>query len=203
MPDKDSEVVMVVPGAELDRIGRFHGFSTDAERYLDALLRPEHVRFKSRGEVEHDPSLKQIIPYVVVRSGQAVFAYRRGKSQGESRLHSLRSIGIGGHVEERDAEGRPSRAGYEIALQRELDEEVTIASPGRLRLAGLINDDSTPVGAVHLGVVHVLELDEPEAKAREDGLADAGFYEVPAIVADRASFETWSQFCIDALLIGT
>lgn len=203
MPDKSAERVMVVPGRELDRLGRFQGFNPDAERYLEALLRPEHVEFRPRALVEDDSDFKQVIPYVVVRSDRRVFAYRRGRSQGEARLHSLRSIGIGGHVEERDAERRPSREGYLIALRRELEEEVEIGSPGELRLAGLINDDSTPVGAVHLGVVHLFELERPIATAREDGLAEAAFFDVDAIVADRGSFETWSQFCIDALLIGS
>lgn len=202
MGDKNAERVMVVPGAQLDRLGRFQGYSNDPERYLDALLRPEWVTFRPRGEVETDPTLKQIIPYVILKAGTQVFAYRRGKSQGESRLHQLRSIGIGGHVEERDAEGRPTREGYEIALRRELDEEVRIEAVGQLRLVGLINDDSTSVGSVHFGVVHILELDRPDVTAREDGLAEARFDEIASIVADRASFESWSQFCIDALLTG-
>ena len=191
---------MVVPGRQLDELGRFQGFRADAERYLSGLLVPQHTRFERRGDVESDPTLKQIIPYVILRSGDSVFTYTRGPSQGESRLHRLRFLGIGGHVEEADALGRQSREGYEIAMKRELDEEVKIRSTGVLRLAGLINDDSSPVGSVHLGVVHVYDLNHPDAAAREEGLADAAFTPITKIIADRASFETWSQFCIDALL---
>src|SRR5262249_56256703 len=112
------------------------------------------AQFRPRSEVEDDPSLKQIIPYVIFRSGDAVFCYTRGKSQGETRLHRLRSIGVGGHVSESDADGRATLDAYAMATHREPDQEVEVDSDGTMRRVGLINDDSTPVGQVHLGVVH-------------------------------------------------
>ena len=194
-----SERVLVVPAAEFDRLGRFQGFSPDADRYLDALLVPDLASFRPRSEVEDDPSFKQIIPYVIFRSGGLVFTYTRGKAGGESRLRRLRSLGVGGHVAEADAEGRGTVEAYEMALRRELDEEVEVRSPGAIRRLGLINDDTNPVGRVHLGVVHLYELDRPEVVPREDALADPEFLEVAGLPALRHRFETWSQFCIDAL----
>src|SRR4051795_7977285 len=146
-----AERVLVVPAAELDRLGRFQGFSPEADRYLSALLAPGLATFRPRSEVEDDPTLKQIIPYVVFRSGGSVFCYTRGGSGGEARLRRLLSLGVGGHVAEADADGRVTLDAYELALRRELDEEVEISSPGSIRRVGLINDDSTPVGRVHLG----------------------------------------------------
>lgn len=195
-----TERVLVVPAAELDRLGRFQGFHADAERYLSALLAPEMMTYRPRSEVEDDPSWKQIIPYVVLRSGDRVFSYTRGKSQGEARLHRLRSLGVGGHVDEADAEGRSGRDAYDTAMKRELDEEVDVRSRGTLRLAGLINDDSTPVGAVHLGVVHIYDLENPFVAPREEGLADSRFVPVAELPPARDEFETWSRFCIDELL---
>jgi predicted NUDIX family phosphoesterase len=197
---KQDERVLVVPAAELDRLGRFQGFSPDAERYLSALLVPEFMDYRPRSQVEEDPSYKQIIPYVVFRSGDEVFCYRRGQSQGESRLHRLRSLGVGGHVAEEDAQGGRSLVAYETALRRELDEEVAVGSAGAIRRVGLINDDATPVGTVHLGVVHLFELKQPDVRPREDGLADAGFLPLPSVRSLRSEFETWSQICIDSLL---
>ncbi len=197
---KKDERVMVVPGAELDRLGRFQGFSPEADRYLSALLVPDLLEYRPRSEVEDDPSFKQIIPYVVFRSGDQVFCYTRGKSQGEARLHRLRSLGVGGHVSEDDAQGGRTLDAYESALRRELEEEVAIRSAGQIRRVGLINDDSTPVGRVHLGIVHLFELDRPEVDPREDGLADAGFLPVETIRTLRDEFETWSQIAIDSLL---
>jgi len=194
------ERVLVVPSAALDQLGRFQGFSGEAERYLGALLVPEVARFKVRWEAEEDRDFKQIIPYVVFRSGDAVFCYTRGSAQGEARLHHRRSLGVGGHVEEADADGRATLAAYELALRRELDEEVAVDSPGRLTRVGLINDDQTAVGAVHLGVVHLYELDRPAVAPREEGLAEAGFVPVADLAALRDRFESWSQICIDGFL---
>jgi predicted NUDIX family phosphoesterase len=194
--------VLVVPAAELDRLGRFQGFRSNEEApYLDALLRPGLAEFRPRSEVETDPSLKQLIPYVVFRCGGEVFCYVRGGGQTESRLHRLRSLGVGGHVDEADADGRATRDAYEIALRRELDEEVALSSPGTLRQVGLINDDATPVGQVHLGVVHLYELESPAVVAREAGLAEAGFLPLAEVARLRPEFETWSQMCLDGLLL--
>jgi predicted NUDIX family phosphoesterase len=197
---QNNERVLVVPGAEFDRLGRFQGFCADAERYLSALLIPELMEYRPRSEVEEDPSFKQLIPYVIFRCADAVFCYTRGNTQGEARLHRLRSLGVGGHVSEDDAQGQKSRQAYESALWRELDEEVEVASPGRMRLVGLINDDATAVGQVHLGVVHLCELERPVVAPREEGLAAAEFLGIPTIWTIRQEFETWSQICIESLL---
>jgi predicted NUDIX family phosphoesterase len=200
MSHKVDERVLVVPSSELDRLGRFQGFSAEADRYMTALLVPELMQYRPRSQVEEDPGYKQIIPYVVFRCADAVFCYLRGKSQGEARLHRLRSLGVGGHVSEEDAQGGKSLDAYESAMRRELDEEVEVASPGRILRVGLINDDSTPVGQVHLGVVHLFDLERPQVTAREEGLADSGFIPLATILPARHEFETWSQICIDAIL---
>ncbi len=198
----ESPKVLVVPGKEFDNLGRFQGFSFEAEHYLKHLLVPGRAEFRPRALMEQDPSYKQIIPYVVFRSSGSVFCYTRGSSQGESRLHRLRSLGVGGHVDEADADadGLETFEAFEMALRRELEEEVLVNSPGQLRMVGLINDDSTPVGTVHLGVVHVFELERPEVEPREQGLAEPGFVAESDLPKLREQFETWSQICIDAIL---
>ena len=170
-----SERVLVVPAAEFDRLGRFQGFSPEADRYLDALLVPGLAGFRARSEVEDDPSFKQIIPYVDLPLGRPGLHLRPGQVRRRARLRRLRSLGVGGHVAEADAEGRGTLEAYEMALLRELDEEVEVRSPGPIRRLGLINDDSNPVGLVHLGVVHLYDLDRPEVIPREDALADPEF----------------------------
>lgn len=190
--------ILVVPSEVLDRLGRFQGFSAAVDRYLPELLVDGVAEFRPRAAMEVDPSFKQIIPYVVLRCGSEVFCYRRGTSQGESRLHRKRSLGIGGHVEEHDADGIATLDAYELALRRELAEEVHVRTGGTLHRIGMINDDSTPVGQVHLGVVHVYELDHPNVIAREEGLAESGFIALDEALADRGSFETWSQIYLEA-----
>jgi predicted NUDIX family phosphoesterase len=194
------ERVLVVPSAELDQLGRFQGFSSEADRYISALLVPEMMEYRPRSLVEDDPGYKQIIPYVVFRCKESVFCYTRGKSQGEARLHQLRSLGVGGHVSEEDAQGGKNLEAYEAAMKRELAEEVAVTSAGRILRVGLINDDSTPVGRVHLGVVHLFELEQPRVTPREEGLADAGFLSLSNVLSIQSEFETWSQICIDSIL---
>src|SRR5205823_3238850 len=134
-------------------------------------------------------------------SGGEVFCYTRGGSGGEARLRRRRSLGVGGHVAEEDAEGRGTLDAYEMALRRELDEEVEVSSDGLLRRVGLINDDATPVGRVHLGVVHVYDLQRPAVAPRESALSEPGFVPVARLRAEWDRFETWSQVCIDAFLM--
>src|SRR5262249_30885397 len=98
MPDPMSERVMVVPSRLLDELGRFQGFWNQPERHLAVLLDKRHIRFSPRSQMEEDPSYKQIIPYCILRSGEWVFRYTRGKKMGERRLHALESIGVGGHI---------------------------------------------------------------------------------------------------------
>lgn len=196
------ERVLVVPSGEFDRIGRFQGFSPDADRYLSALLVPGLTSYRARRDVEDDPSFKQIIPYVIFRARDLIFTYRRGAGGGEARLRRLRSLGVGGHVAEEDADGRGTIDAYEMALRRELDEEVAIEGEGMMSRVGLINDDSNPVGRVHLGVVHLYHLDRPGVTPREAGLAEPEFVPVDRLGQVSEEFETWSRICIAALFQG-
>src|SRR3954471_22713335 len=81
MSEPNPTRILVVPAAELDRLGRFQGFSREADRYLGVLLAPGVAEFRPRSAMETDPAFKQLIPYVVFKSGEAVFCYTRGKSQ--------------------------------------------------------------------------------------------------------------------------
>jgi predicted NUDIX family phosphoesterase len=194
MSDKDAERVLVVPARVLHEAGLFQGFSPRVEHYLPRILDPRHLSFRPRAEVETDPSLKQLIPYAVLKCGGEVFSYVRGEGGGEARLRALRSLGVGGHVCAEDA--GPVGDPYRAAMLRELDEEVYLDSPYAERCLGLINDDSTPVGQVHLGIVHVLELERPAARRREESLSRAGFAPLGELRRLRAEFETWSQFLL-------
>ena len=108
-------------------------------------------KFRVRDSAESDPSFKQIIPYVVFQFRSAnrtfLFAYARGKSGAESRLHSQLSLGLGGHVEETYfSKSDISLFGYQDALRREISEEVESTEPLNPSISlGLINDDSNLV----------------------------------------------------------
>lgn len=197
-----TERVLVVPTELFHRLGHFQGFTPAVDRYLDDLLSPAHTSYRPRHEVEQDPSFKQLIPYVVFRHcppgrSATVFQYTRGKGQGENRLHSKRSVGVGGHISADDA--ADALAAYAEGMRRELDEEVIIDTPYRQRCVGLINDDQTEVGRVHLGVVHLLDVERPAVRPREADIVEADFRPVGELLGDLSRFETWSQICLQAL----
>ena len=191
------ERVLVIPTSRFRSAGHFLGFRAADDALQAAVLSSEAFAFRPRSEVETDPGFKQLIPYVVLKCGDLLFHYRRGSSGSESRLHALRSIGIGGHISEGDARGDGDL--YENGMRRELFEEVAICCKWKERFLGFINDDRTLVGSVHLGVVHLFELETPDVHAREDALADAGFAPLAELVSQADQFETWSQFVIAEL----
>ena len=201
MSEVQTERVLVVPTERFHALGYFQGFSAKTE-LLQELLDPAHTSYRSRDAVEQDPSFKQLIPYCLFRYTDSegtvhLFQYTRGSGQGEARLHAKKSVGIGGHIAHSDA--GEDRDPYREGMQRELTEEITIDTTYTEACVGLINDDATPVGQVHLGVVHLFDLVAPQVAAREAEICAAGFLPVADIVADLDAFETWSQIGIRAL----
>jgi predicted NUDIX family phosphoesterase len=194
---KALEQVLVIPESQLHSAGVFHGFRPYSEDYLRALLDPKHFSFRPRGEVETDPSFKQLIPYVVLRCRDEIFHYTRGSSGGEERLQSLRSVGIGGHINPID--GTNTVDVYRAGMLRELREEVQIDSRYTESYLGFIFDDRTPVGSVHIGIVHLLELEEALVWPRELAIDDSGFAPIGQLVRQLGEFETWSQFVLEEL----
>jgi predicted NUDIX family phosphoesterase len=204
----DTEQVLVVPAEAFHRLGHFQGICTDVKRYLEPLLAPELVSFRPRGEMERDPSFKQLIPYVIFQfddpQGQKwLFQYTRGAGQGEKRLHRKRSIGIGGHICIEDTRGSNVSMGtgnpYHEGMRRELAEEVVIETGYEGRLVGLLNDDETDVGRVHLGIVHIFSVSEPAVRPREETMHDAGFERLEELWAVRDTMESWSRICLESL----
>ena len=197
------EQVLVVPTQFFHTLGHFQGFSTDIDRYRDVLLDAENVQFRPRSEVEVDPGFKQLIPYMIFchtdSSGNvSIFQYVRGKGMGESRLHQKRSIGIGGHIAAED-QGQHSADIYREGMLRELYEEVVLHTTFTERCVGLINDDTTEVGRVHLGIVHRLDVAEPNVISNEADLIESGFMPLDELRKHREQLESWSAISLDAL----
>lgn len=177
----------------------FEGIRTDGlEDSVARLLDPESHFFIDRAAAEEDPSHKQLIPYCIFRCGDRVLHYTRGKAGGESRLHAKISVGVGGHVNPIDMDGGKTGAEtYHAAVTREIEEELDLPEDHEHRIIALLNDDSNPVGQVHLGIVHLIDLKSDAVSSREDALTDLGF--TPLAELNGPMFErleTWSQFCI-------
>ncbi len=193
------EQVLVVPRPLFDAIGSFQGIRTHSlQKAIDRLLDPENHFFMDRAEAEADPTHKQLIPYCLIRCGSSILNYTRGKSGGEDRLHAKLSVGVGGHINPVDTgNGRTGKDAYFAAVERELHEELVFDTAHTNRIAALLNDDSNEVGRVHLGIVHVIDLENTRVHAREDALANLCFSELAELQGPLLpNLETWSQFVI-------
>ncbi|MGA8923299.1 MAG: hypothetical protein WB682_09155 [Candidatus Dormiibacterota bacterium] len=193
-----SEQVLCVKRDEIFPDGAWHGFvSQDLERH-QAVIRERHF-FKPRSEVEDDPSFQQIIPYVVFRHGDHYFLTHRLRASSEKRLRKQYSLGVGGHINPRDLEaGDPIIDG----LKREWQEEVIYDGRFEARLIGLLNDDSSPVSKVHLGVVFVVDGDTPKISIRETDKLAGELLTLDEMRIYYLGMESWSQMVYDRLAEG-
>lgn len=200
MSKYQDENVLVVPRELFDELGAFQGICLEPENYLPSLLDPANNHFLSRDEAEEDPSHKQLIPYAVFRHDDRFLHYVRGGGSGEKRLAAKGSLGVGGHINDVDhAASSLDKDTYTIGVEREIDEELNIDGSYRQKIIGLINDDSNDVGKVHLGVVHLFDLETDRVTAGEDNIVDLEFLSLDELAARRERLETWSQICYDGL----
>lgn len=195
---KMDERILGVDRVVFEACGAFEGLCFEPARYFPALL--ERAYFRRRGDAEEDPSFKQIIPYALLSHGGRVLHYVRGASSGEQRLAAKGSIGIGGHVNLSDfASERIDETTYHNGVKREVAEELVLAGGYRESIRAILNDDSTPVGQVHLGVVHWFELESDLVRANESEITLLEFLTPDELRARRDRLETWSQICCDGL----
>jgi predicted NUDIX family phosphoesterase len=152
----------------------------------------ERGSYRPRDEMERDPAFKQVIPYLVVRDGPSYFLMRRTRAGGDERLHERWSIGVGGHLNEADG-------GLEGGLRREWAEEIDAAFEPDFRFVGLLNDDESDVGRVHVGVVYLAETGGRPVAVREVEKLSGRMAtrEETAAVVDR--METWSALVFEHL----
>jgi predicted NUDIX family phosphoesterase len=177
-------------------LGVFQGLSLELERYLPVVTSSSQLVYLNRSEAEHDRRYKQLIPYVLLICNDQLLRYRRGKGGGETRLHGLYSVGVGGHISEED-HGLFSRdIGYQEGMLREVREEVAIEQVKQAAVA-VINDDSTEVGYVHFGVVHIMQVSSDAAAGGRSGIVNPEFIPISEAVGDAASYESWSRFCLE------
>ena len=207
MATADVEHVLVVPTQLFHDIGYIQGFTDDVEKYLDRLLDAKNTSYRPRPDMEEDPSFKQLIPYVIFRHTDddgtvRILHYARGSGGGESRLHAKLSIGIGGHISSTDAETSTAHP-YQSGMQRELAEEIQIDTAYTMALVGLINDDDTEVGKVHLGIVHLCDVESMAIQSNEIEIEDTSFLTLSELESNLDRFETWSQICIRALFLSS
>ena len=181
-----------------EELGVFQGISLDVEKYLPVLTSSKNLTYLNRSEAETDRRFKQLIPYVLVVSDSRLLRYQRGKGGQETRLRGLWSVGIGGHISEEDHGLFTKDFGYFEGMRREVREEVDVEEVNESAVA-VINDDSTDVGYVHFGVVHVMQVANEAVAGRRSGIVSPEFIPIADAVKDSADYESWSRFCLEKL----
>ena len=185
------ERVLVVPRERIMDARGWRGIvESGAAAMLDVIA--TEGRFEPRAAMERDPRFKQVIPYLVLRDRGRLFLMRRTRAGGDERLHDKLSIGVGGHL-------NPGDVDLAGGLAREWAEEIAADFVPELRLVGLLNDDETEVGRVHLGVVYVADADGRAVRIRETRKLEGAFAEPAAVRAVYDRLETWSQLVLDAI----
>jgi predicted NUDIX family phosphoesterase len=182
----------------LEKLGVFQGLCLEVEKYLPQVTASSELVYLNRSEAELDKRYKQLIPYVLILCNGRILRYRRGKGGQETRLHGLFSVGIGGHISEEDHGLFSSRGGYQDGMRRELMEEVAVEEIKEAAV-GVINDDSTEVGQVHFGVVHVMHVRNEAVARGRSGIVAPEFIPVAEAMKEPAAYESWSRFCLEQL----
>ena len=186
------EQVFVVPRSAVLDDARWYGLRTDdLDAFVAALERDG--RYEPRAEMERDPSFKQVIPYLVLRDGERLFLMQRTTAGGDPRLHGRYSIGVGGHL-------NPGDGGVLGGLRREWAEELVADFVPEFRLVGLLNDDTTEVGAVHLGAVYVADAAGRPVAIRETDKLTGSFVGADDVAAVADRLETWSRLVFEFLV---
>src|SRR4029434_8685624 len=200
MMNPPDENILVIRRSLFDELGAFHGLNFEPEKYLSAFLSRGNNFFLPRAEAEINPVYKQIIPYALIAFQHTVVHYVRGKKAGEQRLVAKGSVGIGGHMNETDESlFAMDEEAYRAGVEREVNEEIKIDTPFEDRIVALLNDDTTEVGRVHLGIVHVFKLDKPKVEKRAAMITGLTFLSRQELLMRRETMETWSQICLDSL----
>jgi predicted NUDIX family phosphoesterase len=185
------EQVLVVPREAVVPGDGWLGVRRDGvEGVLEAVAR--EGRFVPRSAAEEDPLLKQVIPYLVLRDGERWFLMRRTKAGGDARLHDRWSIGVGGHL-------NPGDGDVLGGLRREWAEELVADFVPDFTAVGLLNDDTTAVGAVHLGIVYIADAAGRPVSIRETEKLAGAFASTEEVAGVRDAMETWSRLAFDVL----
>jgi predicted NUDIX family phosphoesterase len=168
--------------------------------------------FRNRSELEEDVSFKQLITYAIisnkeperngVRPNQSFYLFKRTSGQTEKRLHNKFHLGVGGHM-------NPGRSNEPVTqylineLKRELFEEVKFLNGcliEKIEFIGFINDDSIPVGRVHIELLYDIHVSNRDVFINETDKMTADWIDKNDLTGYYEDLETWTKIAIDHLV---
>jgi predicted NUDIX family phosphoesterase len=185
------ELVLVVPRASLMADPGWLGVTGAGLGEFESIVARDG-RFQPRAAMEVDRRWKQVIPYLVLRDGERYFLMRRTRAGGDPRLHDRWSIGIGGHL-------NPGDGDLAGGLRREWREELVAEFEPGFRLVGLLNDDTTDVGSVHVGAVYMADAGGLPVDIRETDKLTGSFATPAEVAAVVEHMESWSALVFEHL----
>lgn len=196
---KFDEQILVVDRNVLfdDEKNAFNGFiSKDDNRYKEIVETFGAYDVKRRGDMEEDPGYKQLISYCIITNEDETLVYKRLGGGGETRLHGLLSIGVGGHMNDvADKETIDDK--LRVNAARELEEEVGLseADVKNIEIHGLINDDNNEVGKVHIGLVLKIDVDKDKIVNGEEDTIELSWVKND-VLETMSPYESWSELII-------
>jgi len=195
------EQVLVVPTRVLEKaLVNSNDFFPVTNFSSPSQIMP-YAEFHSREDAENDESIRQIIPYVLIKrtvEGQKeYFLFKRLRTQGEERLHNLYSLGAGGHINPSDNQtSDPLEAG----LMRELNEELFLPQDFCLCFKGWIFSTIDPVSRVHAGMVYLMDVIKGEIQIKERDKMIGSWCRQEELIKCYNSMEGWSRIVMDCII---
>lgn len=190
------EEVLVVDRIELETRLPGQVFVTENIQGIHDYILQNHY-FMSREKAEYDNTVKQIIPYVLIRQGEKYFLLRRLKKQTEARLHDKLSLGVGGHINPTEESADDV---LEAGLRRELSEEVSVEYIRSLTCIGFLNENNGGVSDYHAALVYLLEA-EGTVTVLETEKMEGSWADKTELQAALPYLETWSRIAAEEVIL--
>ena len=196
------ELVFAIPTDELWKLITYNekGLTKENSAVLKRII--QNGLFRKRSELEEDPSFKQIIPYAIISNKESYCLFKRTSRQTEKRLHNKFSLGVGGHMN--PGNSKESKEQYLInELKRELFEEVKLLNDcliEDIEFIGFINDDTIPVGRVHIGLLYNIHISNKDVVINEPDKMTAEWIDKPDLAEFYEGMETWTKITFDSYI---
>ena len=162
---------------------------------LESYMIDHHYQWQRRCDIETHSKYRQMIPYITIRK-EGKFALFLRVNGGEKRLKGKYTIGLGGHIERKDALNR-NLSIIGNGMTRELNEEIVVSDEfckniEFLSVSGTIRLDSTIVDSVHFGIWYDIILGKKfsDIKINDDELEFVGWYNKEKVL--KFDIEKWS-----------
>lgn len=193
------ELVFAIP---TEKLWKLIPFKEKGLIEVDGVVLKRFVQeglFRKRSELEEDSSYNQIIPYAIISNKESYCLFKRTTQQTEKRLHNKFSLGVGGHMNPINS-NEPKEDYLIYELKRELFEEVKLLNGclvDYIDFIGFINDDTIPVGTVHIGLLYNIHLSNKDIIVNEMDKMTAQWVDKRELAKFYEGMETWTRIIFD------